>query len=614
MPDQKNELSRLTDLVDQYFAKSICAKDFEELQALLVSRADYRERFRRLVQVHAGLHELADAGALDDGASTAFQWMPSGLQGSDSDFTEQVVGGVSNPLSIALGSGSQAIQSTSSLATVDGSRRNFMWMGAGTVLSASVFLVALLLLRRSDSQLEEKASPVVLSEFESNSRERALIPTPVSLNEPAVALAVIQSDSDAIWEDGQRPWRRGDVLSGQTVRLSNGVVEFALMNGAVAIIEGPAEFQMVSSDLGVLNAGRARFYVPDSASSLVLNVAGTRFTNLGIEFGIDARKSHELELHVFEGTVVAEPRDGSQRSRLVGAGAGLAISVTDQERDFAWTSIQADPSLFTDARQLAIKEEHQNAVRFQTWKQYAAEMSRDPELVVFYDFQRDPAKDRALVDKSVHGRDGAIVGCKWTKGRWTGKDSLEFKRPTDRVRIEIPGAFDSLTMSAWVRVDGFDRMFNSLMLTDRFEHGDLHWQIRSTGQMDVGMKPSSDQPRGIMTSDRGLGYQDLGQWVHLAVTVDQSAGLISHFVNGRLITAGSWDFQPPTEAVLRNPVKLRLGKAEIGNWSPTRRYDAWPIRNFNGCIDEFLVHSRALSASRILEIFQAGKPGATIAE
>ena len=52
--------------------------------------------------------------------------------------------------------------------------------------------------------------------------------------------------------------------------------------------------------------------------------------------------------------------------------------------------------------------------------------------------------------------DGAIVGAKRVAGRWPNKGAIEFKRPGDRVRVDIPGEFESLTFACWVKIDSLD--------------------------------------------------------------------------------------------------------------------------------------------------------------
>ncbi|MGD0537664.1 MAG: hypothetical protein ABSC03_08460 [Verrucomicrobiota bacterium] len=84
--------------------------------------------------------------------------------------------------------------------------------------------------------------------------------------------------------------------------------------------------------------------------------------------------------------------------------------------------------------------------------------------------------------------DATIVGCQGTEGRWPGKQALEFRSVSDRVRFNAPGEFGALTLSAWVNVKGLDRQFNSLFMCDGFDPGKIHWQIRNEGCWTWGCK------------------------------------------------------------------------------------------------------------------------------
>ena len=126
------------------------------------------------------------------------------------------------------------------------------------------------------------------------------------------------------------------------------------------------------------------------------------------------------------------------------------------------------------------------------------------------------AEDRLLVGHGANGTTlkGAIVGCEWSEGRWPDKSSLQFKRPGDRVRINIPGEFESLTFSTWLRVDGLDRQYNSLLLTDGFDRNGPHWQIHRNGSLVLGIRHSETVTHGYET-DSVFNLFRLGQWVHL---------------------------------------------------------------------------------------------------
>ena len=196
--------------------------------------------------------------------------------------------------------------------------------------------------------------------------------------------------------------------------------------------------------------------------------------------------------------------------------------------------------------------------------------------------------------------EGAIVGCEWSEGRWPGKTSLQFKRPGDRVRITVPGEFDSLTYSAWVRVDGLDRKQNSLLLTDGFGKNGLHWQIRRDGALVLGVRYSKATAHNYRTESIFNLFR-LGQWVHLATVYDADKGNVTHYVNGK--QAKREPSKQTTDGV------LKIGKATIGNWSvPPARHRASSVRNFNGCIDELIVFGAALDEQELRRIYEVGRP------
>src|SRR5262249_61486099 len=116
-------------------------------------------------------------------------------------------------------------------------------------------------------------------------------------------------------------------------------------------------------------------------------------------------------------------------------------------------------------------------------------------LLASFGFQNARLWDRTLAERAgvLPPCDGAIVGCPWVGGRWPGRQALEFKRVSDRVRLHVPGEFESITLAAWVRVDGLPNINNSLLMADGWPPGSLHWQIGANGTLILGVQSS---PRG----------------------------------------------------------------------------------------------------------------------
>jgi hypothetical protein len=174
-------------------------------------------------------------------------------------------------------------------------------------------------------------------------------------------------------------------------------------------------------------------------------------------------------------------------------------------------------------------------------------LAANPQAVLLYTFEKDASSSRLLRNRSTNNdqSNGAIVGCRWTEGQWSGKDALEFKHPGNRVRLQIPGEFDSLSYSAWVRIDGLDRPFIALMQTNGYDVGEPHWQARDDGRLLLGIQT----PSGHVAYDSKpiLNIKHLGLWTHWATVYDSESAQVTHYINGEnvgesLITTDKFKF------------------------------------------------------------------------
>jgi hypothetical protein len=160
------------------------------------------------------------------------------------------------------------------------------------------------------------------------------------------------------------------------------------------------------------------------------------------------------------------------------------------------------------------------------------------------------------------------------------------------VRVNLPGEQDSLSLMAWVRIDGLDNPYNSLLMSDGDAVGGVHWQIEKDGTIKLGIQRTAKY-RGTVVFRPDM----KSQWVHLAVVYDRGEGAVTHYVNGR----------PAVRLPIRSHVPLRVGDAEIGNWNQAT-CASQPIRNLNGVIDEFAVFSRPLSPAEVERHALVGSP------
>jgi hypothetical protein len=407
-----------------------------------------------------------------------------------------------------------------------------------------------------------------------------------------VSIAVLAQAVGTSWEETGLPTQEGTPLPAGRMRLQQGLARIEFYSGATVILEGPAELELVSSEKARCVRGKLRANVPPQASGFTIDTPGAQLVDRGTEFGVQVGEGGWAEVHVFKGQVEVR---GETRSDLR-TGEGLHFAESGTARP-----ITADGTRFVSAEQLARQIETEAQRRQEAWLASARQLRTDPDLRVSFLFDEERAwrgllHNRAQVREGT--QDGAVVGCQWTEGRWPGKRALEFRRLSDRVRIHVPGRYESVTLAAWARIDALERPFNSLMLCDGWDEGAVHWQIHQTGAIILGVQGPQKKQGFDYRTPVVFTPERLGQWTHLAVTYDRQNGRVTHYMDGKIVSR-----QP-----LRFNIYLRIGNAEIGNWNTATRRDARPIRNFTGRIDEFLVFATALSDQRIEHLYQQGAP------
>lgn len=409
------------------------------------------------------------------------------------------------------------------------------------------------------------------------------------------AVAMLNRVVNARWSPLQRPPRLGAPLEPGLLRLESGLAQIVFYNGARVVIEGPAEFRLVSSTEAGCVGGKLTAEVPPQAQGFRVVTPGMDVVDLGTSFGLNVAGGR-TELHVFQGSVEFRTEQAST-GRHLQQGNGAVV-----EGDGAPKWVTADPTGFASLFDLQARSVAAEARRYDRWRESNQRLKRDPSLWVHFDFEHGSPSDWRLPNTGSRRAtvpDATIVGCQWLEGRWSTKPALEFSGVSDRVRLSLPGTFESATLATWVRVQGLDRKINSLFMSDGFEPGTLHWVIRHDGVLGL----TVIGPRAghqILTSPPVVTVDQFGIWMHLAVVVDGRSQQAVHYVNGHPVSHHMVRFAPP----------FRIGTAELGNWNAVGfpGNDPFLIRNFSGVMDEFCLFSRALSASEIRALHAEGKP------
>ncbi len=419
---------------------------------------------------------------------------------------------------------------------------------------------------------------------------------PEALTVPPRTLAVVNHILDATWSHGETPLRPGDLIGPSRIRFEAGLVQLQFFNGVQAVIEGPADFEILSAEESFCHQGRFHAIVPPQADSFRVRTNQGELIDFGTEFGLDV-KPESAEIHVFDGEVAFQAGADQVPTRL---GVGRAAIIAS---DGSAKPKEANANLFASYREVNQMQAMSTEKRLAEWYQSSLFWRTHPAGIAYFDFEeKDYLSSTFRGETASPYRDpisGLLVGAEVGQGRWPGKAGLSFTRTSDRVRINVPGTHRALTLAAWVRVGNLASRRYGLLMSDGDREGAVHWCLDgATGRLSFETNTAS-QPEASATP---LAFRSgsinrselLGQWAFLATCYDAERGTAEHYLNGRLIG----------HALIHLAPSVRIGVADIGNWNSPSSKD----HHFEGVIDELMVFSIRLSEDQLEGIAASGRP------
>ena len=145
-------------------------------------------------------------------------------------------------------------------------------------------------------------------------------------------VARITGIKDAVWPPAAAKLVLGDFLRrGQRLRLDSGFAEVTFDSGAIVLLEGPAEFDVMSAwDAALLN-GAIKANVPPQALGFRVSNRAVEVVDIGTEFSMIADDRGGADVLVLKGEVEAMP-GGDEDSDAIVLQAGRIATVRAQRR------------------------------------------------------------------------------------------------------------------------------------------------------------------------------------------------------------------------------------------------------------------------------------------
>ncbi|MEZ6123290.1 MAG: LamG-like jellyroll fold domain-containing protein [Planctomycetaceae bacterium] len=415
--------------------------------------------------------------------------------------------------------------------------------------------------------------------------------------------AILSGQADAVW--GDIVLSTGGVVPPGELHLESGLAQFELFSGVSLVVEGEATFSILSPMEVSVASGKVRARVPEPAQGFRLLTKAGEVVDLGTEFAVNV-SSDQSEVHVLDGEVEWHPT-GLPTLRLK---QGDATRTNHQGQ----TSIIADPKTFVGTLDLKRRIRNEQQTRHEAWQKRVALLSSDERLIAHYQLTSDVAAERRLPNLASHGgrraSEGAVVAATSVQNRWgESAGALDFSPAGSRVRLQVPGEHQNLTLIAWVRINSLDRWYNSLFLTDGHEQGEPHWQIMDDGRLffsvkknDVWDKAKGEKDKHIFFSPPFWNTSLSGHWLMIATVYDAERRMVTHSLNGEVISREAI----PEEYLVTD---IRMGDASLCNWGlPERDQPRFAVRNLNGSMDEFLLFSSPLSPEEVRQLYEESRP------
>ncbi|MDG1139383.1 MAG: hypothetical protein P8N49_07685 [Opitutales bacterium] len=537
-----NEIIELHDLFDGLVENNLSIKEKERLQYLLENSEEARHFYIRFIEMSASLKYYADELLAGDEEHQVSKFPIAGK-----------VVGFASPI----------------------------------LAAAAIFAVGFYIFFSFDSETP-LADYTALSD-----NEIVFEPEKVITTDDTVAVLTKSVGVEWSKDTGFRP-QLGTTLELSRLQITKGLVQLEFLQGSTVILEGPVDFQILNSNEGKLSTGKLRATVPQVARGFTVNLPKGRLIDLGTEFGLNVHLGGSTEIFVYKGNVLYRGQNDSDEevTREISGGEALFVDPLGYAN---WVEMPSEPFLGT--ADLAYRSKEESQVRHAAWLELSKELSQNANTSLYYSFDNQSSWTRVLQNQAGPQKshlNGAIIGCKWSEGRWPGKGALSFERQNDRVRLNFHEKLPTVTLCSWIKIDKLQDNISPILCSNNATSGSASWYVNGKGQ--VVLEVFRGSIKDTYQSAVAFRKERLGKWMHVVTTYDLGSKRVSHFVNGR----------PFSHEQIKGSTPISFANSQLGHFGKNSSLSKDIV--LHGSVDEFVVLNTASPESDIRRMYEIGCP------
>ena len=380
----------------------------------------------------------------------------------------------------------------------------------------------------------------------------------------------------------------GDGFDNGTHRLNSGYCELTNNKGVKLIVEGPAEFELVSPKKVKLQKGTLVASVEKEGIGFQVDTPNTNVVDLGTEFGVRVQDNGDTEVHVLEGQV--ETITGKEKKLINKSEASLITTKSTIAK-------AADAGKFMRI----LPEKPSEEISYIHWP-----LNEGQGKVSTYKGENLKDKDYDAYLKSTYTKG---KGPNWINGKFN--KGINFDGNGNYIETGFPGigGAHARSISFWVKIpkDARKDQATSMVAWGSYLGKGRTWQVSWNWQEKDG---NIGAIRAGLYHGQIVGTQDLrdDKWHHIAVVMfgDGKPNVNTHillYVDGKLEPASRKSIlDVKTDIDSKESTNVLMGRDAMAHIYGKKQHKV-----FKGSLDEVYIFNFALDDEQIRQLMEYNK-------